>query len=168
MSNLLMAMVTIEGTRPFMWHAFTLGAMTKKKKEQAGTAGNDPEEWKRSVLATLEGQLYVEPFYIFACLRDGARYVKQGRGSLQAHVIATLQVLDKKVLSNRFLPQGLRELPTDPTQPVYLDIRGVKNPTTKARNIRYWVATAPGWQDDVSVFMGCDPGQPGANAECDH
>lgn len=146
MSNLLTATVTIEGTRPLLWNAFTMAAIPLEKPERTGVAGNDPAEWRRSVLTTPEGQLYVEPTYLFACLRDGAKHTRKGRSSLQPMVVATLQILDPRILVNRFLPTGTTELTTDSTAPVYLDIRSVRNPATRARNIRYRVAAGPGWQ----------------------
>ncbi len=146
MSNILTATVTVEGVRPLLWNAFTLAAIPLGKQEKTGVAGNAPDEWRRTVLATPEGQLYLEPSYIFGCLRDGAKYTKKGRSSIQALVVATLQILDEQILVNRFLPGNSTALPTDPTAPVYLDIRSVKNPSTQGRNIRYRVAASPGWQ----------------------
>src|SRR5437868_8409266 len=35
--------------------------------------------------------------------------------------------------------------PLDSDAPVYLDVQGVRNPSTKSRNIRYRVACSPGW-----------------------
>jgi hypothetical protein len=58
--------------------------------------------------------------------------------------VATLQVVEPVIpTTNRVLPP--EPLPTDPTQPVYLDVQSVKNPGTKARNLRYRVAAAAGW-----------------------
>lgn len=146
MSNLLTATVTIEGIRPLLWNAFTMATIPLEKPERTGVAGNDPEEWRRSVLTTPEGQLYVEPTYLFACLRDGAKHTRKGRSSLQPMVVATLQILDPRILVNRFLPTNTTQLTTDSAAPVYLDIRSVRNPATRARNIRYRVAAGPGWQ----------------------
>jgi hypothetical protein len=143
MSNLLLAEVEIRGTRPLLWHAFTEEALPLEKKERDGVAGNQPSEWKMTVLATPEGQLYVPASYVFATVRDGARHVKKGRGSIQPSVAATLQVREELVLLDRFLPDG--EPPRDPTRAVYLDVRGVRNPSTKARNLRYRVAASAGW-----------------------
>lgn len=142
MSNILTAQISIRGTRPLLWHAFTPDAIPLQKGERTGVAGNDPEEWRRTVLATKEGQLYLEPTYIFGCLRDGAKHTKKNRGSIQGLVAATLQIVDDRILLDRFLPDPLT---TDIDQRVYLDIRSVKNPATKGRNVRYRVAAAPGW-----------------------
>lgn len=142
MARMLTATVTVKGTRPLLWHRFGPDALPLEKQERTGVAGNDPEEWKRTVLVTPEGQLYLEPTYIFGCLRDGAKYTKKGRGSIQSMVAATLQVLDNKVLIDRYLPD---DLTTDDSQSVYLDVRSVRNPATKARNVRYRVAASPGW-----------------------
>lgn len=149
-SNFLSAKVQVCGTRPLLWHRF--GADTipvDGKKERQGVAGNDPSEWKRSVLTTKEGQLYLEPSYFFGALRDGARHTSRKRGTLQPYVAATLQLTDDRVLIDRFLPS--EPLPLDPEQAVYLDVRSVKNPATRARNVRYRVAAAPGWLADFTI-----------------
>ena len=74
MGNILTAQITIEGTRPLLWHAFTPEAIPIGKRERTGTAGNDPAEWRRTVLATPTGQLYLKHTYVFGCLRDGAKF----------------------------------------------------------------------------------------------
>jgi hypothetical protein len=70
-------------------------------------------------------------------------------------VAATLQVADDLIFVDRFFPGfpnghafEIKETappPADDTLPVYLDVRSVKNPGTKARNVRYRVAASPGW-----------------------
>jgi hypothetical protein len=154
MGNVLEARVTIKGTRPIMWHAFGPDSIPLEKQERTGVAGNDPAEWRRTVLATRAGQLYVRGDYVFGALRDGARHTKRGRGSIQKFVQATLQVADDRVLLDRFVPgatDGMYnpltapEPPRDPEEPVYLDVRSCVNPGTKFRNVRYRVSAAPGW-----------------------
>lgn len=143
--SLLKAVVTITGKRPILFHSFSVDSIPLEKKERTGVAGNDPEEWKRSVLHTKDGQLYVNASYIFGCLRDGGKHIKSGRGSIQAKVASTLVVLDEVILLDRFLPpEG--ELSQDKTAPVYLDVRSVKNPSTKGRNVRYRIAASTGWK----------------------
>src|SRR5262245_14527766 len=131
-NNILTATISIKGIKPLLWHAFTPDAIPLQKGEKTGVAGNDPEEWKRTVLYTKEGQLYLEPTYIFGCLRDGAKHTKKGRGSIQSLIAATLQVVDSLILVDRYIPGfngGLpATLPTSPEEPVYLDVRSVKNP----------------------------------------
>lgn len=149
MSNIVIAKIRIKGTRPILWHKFGPDAIPLEKQERTGVAGNDPEEWKRSVLFTKEGQLYLEPSYVFGCWRDAARYTKKGRGSIQKMVSATLQVVDNRILIDRWIPDFNGKLPdaltTDSDEPVYLSIMGVRNPSTRARNVRYRVAASPGW-----------------------
>lgn len=154
MSNILTATVTIKGTRPLFWHHFGPDAIPLEKGERTGVAGNDPEEWKKTVLVLPDGHLYIEPTYIFGCLRDGARYTKKGRGSIQSALSATLQVSDDRVLIDRFLPDGngRGDLTNDPMQLVYLDVRSVKNPVTKGRNVRYRVAASAGWQATFNLI----------------
>lgn len=145
-NNILNAKVTIRGTRALLLHRFGPDALPIEKQERTGVAGNDPEEWKRTVMKTTEGQLCLDPSYIFACIRDGAKYVKDGRGSMQPKVSATLQVLSDKVLLDRWLPENIEELQNDIDKPVYMDVRGVRNPNSKgSRNVRYRVAASPGW-----------------------
>lgn len=73
-----------------------------------------------------------------------------------ANVAATLQVLDDFILLDRYFPSfpnghafdalTVESPPNDLTAPVYLDICGVRNPATKARNVRYRVAASTGWK----------------------
>ena|SRR6185369_5736822 len=149
-NNILKASVTIQGVRPLLFHRFGPDSMPLEKREKTGVAGNDPEEWKRTVLMTADRQLYLDPTYVFGCLRDGARYTKKGKGSIQTVVSATLQVVNNRVLVDRYVPAE-DAITTDPEQPVYLDIRGVKNPTTKGRNVRYRVAASPGWKVSFDI-----------------
>jgi len=156
MGNILTATVTVKGLRPILWHRFGPDSIPLEKKERTGVAGNDPEEWRKTVLHTKEGQLYIEPTYVFGCLRDAARHTKKGRGSIQSYVAATLQVVDDRVMVDRFIPgveDGVLpgELTTDPDAPVYLDVRSVRNPATKGRNVRYRVAANHGWQTTFRI-----------------
>ena len=152
MSNMLTARVGIVGLRPLLWHKFGLGVISAEKGERTGIAGNDPEEWKRTVLATTDAQLYLEPTYVFGAIRDGARYIGKRRGTLQPLVVATLQVLDDRILVDRFLPGDGSPLPTTPDAPVYLDVRAIRNPTTRGRGVRYRVAAAAGWHASFSLL----------------
>lgn len=159
MGNMVKATVRIRGVRPIIWHVFGPDSIPLEKQERTGVAGNDPEEWKKTVVFTKDGQLYIRPDYVFGALREAARYTKRGRGSIQKYVGATLQVTDNRILiDDRFIPgvQGGNlpdALTTDEEQPVYLDIRGVVNPSTKGRNVRYRVACSPGWECSFSLLF---------------
>lgn len=154
-SNILKACVVIKGTRPLIQNHFGANAIPLEKQERTGVAGNDPEEWRDTCMVTKNGQLFLDPTNVFACLRDGARYTKKGRGSIQSLVAATLQVADDIVLIDRwypsfpnkheFDPKTAQPPPTDKTLPVFLDISSVRNPQTKARNVRYRVTASTGW-----------------------
>jgi hypothetical protein len=149
MSNIIRAEVHIQGTRSLLWHHFTVEALAAGRKERKGTAGNDPDEWKQTVMIMGENnQLYLDDMNIFACLREGAKHTRRNRSTLQSAVSATLQVTDPCIpIRDRYLPDGLTAPPpTDPTLPVYLDVRGVRNPVTKGRNVRYRVACSAGWE----------------------
>lgn len=150
MSNILTAQVSIIGTRPFLYHAFGRESIPLEKQERTGVAGNDPEEWKKSVMFTKGGQIYVPGTYVFGTLKEGAKHTKKGRGSIQNSLTSTLTILDDKILLDRFIPGfngGLpNSLPEDSDLPVYLDVRSAVNPTTRGRNVRYRVAMSIGWQ----------------------
>ena len=150
MANMITARVQIEGVRAILWHHFGPDALPLEKRERTGVAGNDPEEWRKTVLMTAERQLYLEPSYVFGCLRDAARYTRKGKGSIQPALTATLQIVDDRILVDRVVPE--EPLPTDPTALVYMDIRSVRNPSTKARNVRYRVAAAPGWTTQFTLL----------------
>lgn len=161
MSNIVSAKVSIKGTRPLFWHKFGPDAMPLERGELTGRAGNDPEEWRKTVLVDKQGQLYLEPSYVFATVREGAKYTKKGRGSIQPAVAATLQVTDNRVMVDRYLPgfpnghecNPLTVEPPaqDPDAPVYLDVRGVNNPKTKSKNVRYRIVASPGWQTTFTL-----------------
>lgn len=161
-SNVLTATVTIRGVRPLFFHKFGQESIPLEKGEKRpGVPGNTPGEWRGTTFATKEGQLYVDPSYIFGTIRDGARHTKKGRGSIQSDVVATLQCLDDVVLIDRWLPGfpnghdcDLEAIPApneDRTQPVYLDVRGAVNPSNRARNVRYRIAASAGWSTTFHI-----------------
>lgn len=151
MANLVRARVTIVGKRPLLQHQFGPEALPLEKAERTGVAGNDPQEWVRTRMVTKDGQLYVRGSYIFGALRDGSRHTKKGKGSIQSAVAATLQVEESVVLLDRYLPSE-GDPSTDPTQPVYIDITGVRNPSTKGRNVRYRLAASAGWRANFTLL----------------
>lgn len=152
MGNILIARVTIKGTRPLLWHHFGPDALPLEKQERTGVAGNDPEEWKRTVLITKDKQLYISGTYVFGSIRDGSKYTRKGKGSIQKMVVATLQVLTDRVLIDRYLPDNIAELVNAVDEPVYLDVRSVVNPNTRSRNVRYRVAASPGWKAGFEIM----------------
>jgi len=162
-SNFLQANIKIKGTRPLWQHKFGPDALPLEKQERAGVAGNDPTEWRRTCAVTSAGQLYLDPSYAFGCLRNGARFTKAGRASIQPKVAATLQVVSDLLLINRWYPgfpddgklfdvTAVAPCGEDRTQLVYLDVRGVVNPTTKGRNVRYRLAASPGWETEFVIM----------------
>jgi hypothetical protein len=151
-SNIVRARVIIKGTRPLLQHAFGPESLPLEKGERTGVAGNDPTEWKKTCMVNKDGQLYIRGTYVFGCIRDASKHTKKGKGSIQAVVAATLQVEESIILIDRFLPkQG--DPSRDPTEPVYLDVCGVRNPSTKARNVRYRLACSPGWSCSFTILF---------------
>lgn len=162
MSNIKTAKVTIKGTRPLFWHKFGRDALPLEKKEKTGVAGNDPEEWRKTVMVNKEGQLYLEPTYAFSTIIGGSKFTKKGRGSIQGDMAATLQIVDDRILVDRYFPGfpngkvfNVNEVDPpeeDPELPVYLDVRGVRNPSTRARNVRYRIVASPEWTCSFTIM----------------
>lgn len=151
MGKIIRAKVKIKGLRPLLQHRFGPDALPLEKQEVEGphAPGHVPSEWKRTCMVTPDGQLYLDPTYIFSALRNGAKYTKKGKGSLQVDVSATLQVTDDIILLNRHLPE---DVDNDKTKDVYIDIAGVRNPSTKQRNVRYRLATRAGWECEFNLL----------------
>lgn len=162
-SNIITAVVSIKGYRPLFWHAFGPDSIPLEVQEKTGKAGNDPQEWRKTVLVNKQGQLFVLPPYAFATICNGAKYTKKGsRGSIQSDVNSTLEVMDSIILVDRWMPSfpnghecDVKKLETPAINayddPIYIDVRGAINPTTKARNIRYRVAASPGWNMKFTI-----------------
>jgi hypothetical protein len=153
----LTAIVTIEGTRPLLWHHFGPDAIPLDSKvvRRSGRAGNYPNEWKKTVLTTADGQLYLEPSYVFAGLSAGAKYTPRKRGTMQPLVGATLQILEDQILANRWFPKGgLQNLNRAKDKLGYLDVQSVRNPATNGRSVRYRVAATAGWKASFTIM--CD------------
>lgn len=62
-NNIVTAKVSIVGTRPMLFHKFGPDALPLEKQEKVGVAGNDPSEWRKTVMVTRAGQLFLEPAY---------------------------------------------------------------------------------------------------------
>ncbi|MBU3179113.1 hypothetical protein KPL47_22730 [Clostridium estertheticum] len=150
-SNILNANVIVEGTRSILWNSFNNELLDIKLKK-SGSKGNCPDEWKKTVLVNDNKQLYLLPESIFGCIREGSKYTKNGRGTMQSMVTATLQIVDSIILTDRFLPVNITR---DIAKDVYLDVRSVKNPTTRGRNIRYRAAAKAGWKINFNITWDC-------------
>jgi len=147
-----MKLVTVDviGTRPLLINAFKVEVISNLKKVKSGSAGNNPEEWKSTVLEK-NNQIYIFGEYWRACLKEGAKYTKAGRATVQKSFTSCMVVETLFSLVDRYLPEGWQEMsieqmPTDSSLPLYIDIRGVMNPNSKGRNVRYRVACSIGWK----------------------
>lgn len=152
-SNIVRARISVRGIRPLLQHSFGPDSLPLEKGERTGVAGNDPEEWRKTCMVTKDGQLYIRGTYVFACIRDASRHLKSGRGSIQPKVAATLQVEEPNILISAFMPADSKDPPHSqgppadcPDATVYIDVCGVRNPSTKARNVRYRLACSSGWR----------------------
>lgn len=159
MSNIITATVQIVGKRSLFFHPFDEDSIPLEKQELTGVAGNDPWTWSHLSQVLPSGQLYIRPTQVFATIREGGRHIKVKNKALMYPIISTVQVADEIILVDRFLPPDalkfvqskgkegnpLESLTRDITAPVYLDVRGGKNPSTKKAMVIYRVAASPGW-----------------------
>jgi hypothetical protein len=158
-SNIITAKVEIVGKRSLFLHPFGEDSIPQERQEQTGVAGNDPWTWGKTTPCTSEGQLFILPTQVFASIREGGSHIKVKGGNLKKLIIATLEIVDEIILIDRFLPPAALEfvqsrgrngnplevLTRDITQPVYLDVRGGKNPSTRKGMVIYRVACCPRW-----------------------
>jgi hypothetical protein len=153
-NNQVKVQVGIQGVRPLLWHMFTPASLPLERQERTGVAGNDPFEWQRTVLADpITRQLYIPGAYVFSCMREASKFSKKGKRTMISEVSATLQVVEERIpIPERFLPEQPQ---TDPQLPVYLDIRGVRNPSTKGQNVRYRIACSAGWTCNFTLTYDC-------------
>lgn len=161
--SIVAAKVAISGIKTLAIHHFGPDALPLEKQEKTGVAGHDPEEWRRSVLLTKKRELFLPPTYFFGSIKEGGRHVKKGRGSIMYDIAATLQIEDDAVKicydgEPIILPESpdvvdAYSIPTEELPVSYIERIGVKNPSTKARNIRYRVAVKPGWAMNLTIMF---------------
>lgn len=162
MTNIVSARVSFKGIRFLAWHHFGIDALPLESREKTGVAGNDPSEWQRTVLMDEGRRLFLLPTYFFGCIKGGGKTVKRGKANLLTAIASTLQVVDDQIhVSDGSTALTLPDPPemieagtqtTDKVPPCFVEIIGVRNPTTKARNIRYRVVAKPGWHCDFTLL----------------
>lgn len=150
--------VTLVGKKPIIFHKFNIECLQQMSKIKSGTAGNNPDEWKDSFYHN-DGKIYIPSSYLNAALKNGATNTKVGRGTLQKTWISAVQVEEEQIYFDREIFDGwkdmsIEDVPKDPTNPVYVDIRMVANPNTKGRNARYRVALSVPWE--ISFHLEVD------------
>lgn len=160
--SIVAAKVAISGIKTLAIHHFGPDALPLEKQEKTGVAGHDPVEWTRSVLLTKKRELFLPPTYFFGSIKEGGRHVKKGRGSIMYDIAATLQIEDDMIKICRdgdpiVLPEepdvfDAYSVPSDELPSSYVERIGVRNPSTKSRNIRYRVAVKPGWEMTFNIL----------------
>ncbi|MEM6433509.1 MAG: hypothetical protein AAF773_06590 [Cyanobacteria bacterium P01_D01_bin.115] len=77
--NFVTAAIVIEGTRPLLQHHFTPDALPLEKQEQEGVPGNNPHEWRKTVLVNEQRQLHLPSTDFFSCFRPAAAFTTRKR-----------------------------------------------------------------------------------------
>ena len=139
------AKIKIEGIKPLLFHTFPIDTLDVGKAKK-GTTGNDSDEWQRTVLMDENRRLFVLGSYLRACIAEGGKHIKVGKGNISKKVGACLEIMGEKIfLDNLYVPQIDELQKNSSTAAVYLDVRSVVNPMTKGRNLRYRIAAKEGW-----------------------
>ena len=146
------AKIEAKGNRPFLFNHLGINFLSTDRKTLSGTSGNNAEEWKNSVLYNEKRQLYIPSSYILGSFKYGSVYTKIGRGTLMKKVVATLLVLDETILFDQFLPEEKDLKINDLSEPVFLDVRTVKNPNTKGSNLRYRIGMKSGYEFSFKIM----------------
>src|SRR5271154_4298964 len=104
--------VKVIGKRPILFNAFKIEQVSSLSKVKSGSAGNNPEEWKTSVLEK-NGQLYIPNSYWSSCLKEAAKYTKAGRGTIQKSFLSCCILLNEFSFLDRSLPEGWEKMTYD-------------------------------------------------------
>ena len=95
---------------------------------------------------TSDRQLYVMGCYLVGAIKTAGKLIKVGKATMMKKIESCLECTqDQLLLKDLFVPLE-EDMTNSPTEPVYVDIRSVVNPSTKGRNLRYRVAAKAGWE----------------------
>lgn len=137
--------ITIKGTKAILFHTFPIDTLSVGKTK-SGSAGRDEEEWKSTVLMTGERQLYVMGSYLVGAIKAAGKLIKVGKGNMMKKIESCLECSqDVILLEDSYVPPD-DQITKSSSDPVYIDVRSVVNPTTKGRNLRFRVAAKAGWK----------------------
>lgn len=148
--------ISITGTKPILINTFPIDTLDEGKAK-SGTTGKDESTWKRNVLMTANRELYVLPSYIIGSIVNGGKNIKVGKGSLSKKVGSSLECSPEIILLDGLKVPPEKEVTTNASDDVYIDVRSVLNPMTKGRNVRYRIAAKPGWK--LSAMISWDDAQ---------
>jgi hypothetical protein len=150
---LVKAHIQIIGTRPYLFNCLGIGFLSSDRKKMSGQIGNNPDEWQNTFYMNEQRVPYIPSSYVLACLREGSTYSKSGRGSLQKKLTATLFVEEETILFKNIKIPKEEDIPqNDVSKKIYIDVRSVRNPATKGRNLRYRLCIAAGWEFDFTII----------------
>jgi len=149
--------IEIQGLKPFLYNKFNIESVTSLTKVKTGKVGDDPESWKSSFFHN-GSDLYVPGNYLFSALKKAAVFTKSGRGSIQNAWVSGVNIEDELIYFNRKIfddweNMTLKDVTKDSSNPVYVDIRTVVNPTTKGKNVRYRLGLSAGWKLSFSILL---------------
>jgi hypothetical protein len=142
--------IEIQGTKPMLINTFPIDTLSTKKPK-SGSAGNDEESWKRTVLMDANRNLFIYNTYLVGAIVGGGKHIKVGKGTLSKKIGATLEVIENQILLiDRIVPKD-EDILKRAEDSVYLDVRSVVNPMTKGRNLRYRIAAKEGWKCHATI-----------------
>jgi hypothetical protein len=65
------------------------------------------------------------------------KYTKKGKSSLSRAIASSLQVVERRILLDRYVPETPEKYSEEVDDPVYIYVVIVRNIATRGRNIRY-------------------------------
>ena len=156
--------VKIESVCPMLHHgAHNIQAETNMKKKGGTALNGDPEEWKRTVYYSKQlKRVYLPASCLEACLieagkefkitgrKTATKYVKSGVFCINPHD----GIIDHLSFYVNGKPVTLDEIQQG-TPNAYIDIRTVKNPSTKGRQLRYRAAFN-NWSSEFQIIVNAD------------
>jgi hypothetical protein len=108
LGNIIEAAISIQGTKPLMWHRFREELIMNGRHERTATPGFNPNEWQTTVWVTTDSQLYIPGQYIYSCLCKAASYTRDRRVSYEAKMASTLTIREEQIIiAERVLPTDI-------------------------------------------------------------
>lgn len=146
--------IEITGTTPILMHGSqSIGTETTVGKKKGGDAlTGDPEEWRKTIYFNDEVGVYLPPELFEASWMLAGKEFKSGRTNVVKYVKSGVMIKEN------FLPFYSRGKPIrtlEDVTPKDIDIRSVKNPSTKGRNMRYRARFFE-WSTKMNVIVTAD------------
>lgn len=143
--------VKIRSIAPMLHHgAQSLGLEPKSQKKKGGDAlTGDKDEWKKTIYFNEQDGVFLPAINVEAALIEAAKQFKQGRSTMTKYFKSGV------FISENNLPLYVQGKTIKNLSDVEVDVRTVKNPSTRGRNVRYR-AIFRQWSSDFLICVSAD------------